>query len=107
MKTNLSIFKALLLFIIALLCLALINKTKSQTNGWTWMKGPSTVANDGTYGTKGTEVATNKPGGVESAMNWADGTSGYLWLLGGYGYAGCGCGAGYINSFWRYYISTN
>ncbi|AEV96900.1 hypothetical protein A4D02_18970 [Niastella koreensis] len=50
---------------------------------WTWQSGDNTRNSTGVYGTKGTGVATNKPGGRAYAAGWIDAT-GNLWIEGGY-----------------------
>lgn len=77
------------------------NPTSGQ---WTWMSGDNTVNNGGTYGTKGTAAATNKPGSRIYMAGWAD-ASGNLWLYGGAGNDGASS-YGNLNDLWKYTIST-
>jgi hypothetical protein len=76
-----------------------------EAGEWTWMGGSSTVpqaygGQSGIYGTVGTPVPTNIPGGRFSAVSWIDG-SGNLWLFGGQGYDSTGA-QGYLNDLWEY-----
>ena len=79
-------------------------KYSSITKQWTWVSG-GTVANGfGIYGIKGIPDAANKPGGRQDASSWVD-ASGFLWLMGGYGYSATGLG--YLNDLWKYNPTTN
>jgi hypothetical protein len=51
---------------------------------WTWVGGPQTANNAGTYGTEGSPAPGNAPGARSGAATWVD-TSGNLWLFGGSG----------------------
>jgi N-acetylneuraminic acid mutarotase len=80
-----------------------------STNQWAWMGGSSTVVSKGVgqpgvYGTLGTPVAGNIPGGRQDASSWTDG-SGHLWLFGGNGYDTNGT-LGYLNDLWEYQLPT-
>src|SRR5258706_9278867 len=72
-------------------------------NQWTWIKGDSTVDNNGVYGVKGIAASSNKPGGRFGNTFWADNT-GSIFLFGGTGYAAIGWPE-YLNDFWK--ISIN
>ncbi len=71
------------------------------TNEWTWMKGPSTSYDPGTYGTQGVPSPLNKPSSrEEAASSWTD-NNGDLWFFGGW------IGSGAVNDLWRYNIAAN
>ncbi len=70
------------------------------SNEWTWIKGPNTPGNTGTYGTQGVPSTLNNPSGRwETAVTWTDAT-GDLWLFGG-------TLGGILNDLWRYHIATD
>ncbi len=73
-------------------------------NKWTWIKGNNTAGQFSLYGTQGLANAANKPGAAYSSVSWTD-TSGNLWLFGGYGYTNSSLG--FLNSIWKYNLSTN
>jgi N-acetylneuraminic acid mutarotase len=75
-------------------------KYDSNLNQWTWMKGDSTINQNGSYGIQGTSNSSNKPGGREGAFSWIDAT-GNLWLLGGQS------SDGDLNDLWKYNTSSN
>jgi len=75
-----------------------------STNKWTWVSGPNTLFQTGTYGTLGTGSASNIPGARENSSSWID-ASGNLWLLGGYGYDSVGTND-YLNDLWEFTPST-
>ena len=74
------------------------------TQLWTWINGPNSSANAGTYGTLGVASPTNVPRSRHSGVTWTD-AAGHLWLFGGYndnsGISGC------LNDLWMYDIPTN
>jgi len=72
----------------------------SGTNQWAWMGGSSTVNQSGIFGTLGTPVAGNTPGGREGGVNWLD-SSGNVWLFGGTGLDATGA-IGNLNDFWKF-----
>ncbi|MGL4598890.1 MAG: kelch repeat-containing protein, partial [Bacteroidia bacterium] len=75
-------------------------------NMWTWMKGPTTVAQPGNYGVQGVPAPGNLPGSrAWGVMTWVD-QAGDLWMMGGYGYDAFGV-LGALNDLWRYNIATN
>lgn len=70
------------------------------TNEWTWIKGPTTTGNSGTYGIQGVPSPFNNPSGRwETAATWTD-AAGDLWLFGG-------TMVGMLNDLWRYHNATN
>ena len=72
------------------------------TNEWTWMKGPNTGGNTGTFGTITVEAATNNPPcRCETGTAWID-NSNHLWLFGG-----VNTSSGAYNDMWRFNIATN
>jgi len=80
-------------------------KYDPSVNQWMWVKGPSSIDNNGTYGTKGTAASGNNPGAREVADNWID-NSGNFWIFGGYGRPASG-GNTYLNDLWKYDPSSN
>ena len=86
-------------------CLNDLWRFDPSTNNWTWMKGANEADLLGAYGMRGTEAATNAPGGRTAATSWVD-TSGALWLFGGYGYAN-GDPEDILNDLWRFNPATN
>ena len=80
-------------------------KYDPSINQWMWVKGPNTIDNNGTYGSKGVAAAGNNPGAREVADNWID-NSGNFWIFGGFGRAASG-GNNYLNDLWKYNPSTN
>ena len=83
-----------------------------STNQWAWMGGSSTMncgtsgcGQAGVYGSPGSPVAENIPGGRHEAMYWTDG-SGNLWLFGGEGYDASGAW-GELNDLWEFSPSAN
>jgi hypothetical protein len=78
-------------------------KYNTSTGEWTWISGDNTINPAGTYGTKGTAGASNKPGARKEAESWTD-ALGNLWLFGGDGYTASGSGE--LNDLWKYSTST-
>ncbi len=73
---------------------------------WTWVKGPNTSNQVGTYGTMGMPSPANNPGARGwGGYAWVD-TSNQLWLYGGWGYGSTG-GSGALSDLWVYNIVTN
>ncbi|MBI2441474.1 MAG: fibronectin type III domain-containing protein, partial [Lentisphaerae bacterium] len=79
-------------------------KYDPATTNWTWIKGATNTAQNGTYGTQGVPAPANTPGARESAVSWTDG-SGAVWLFGGYGYPASG-GDNELNDLWKYDPAT-
>jgi len=72
---------------------------------WAWQGGSNVVnKNSASYGTQGTPLSTNVPGGRLSAMTWTD-KSGNFWLFGGEGYDSNGV-FGELNDLWKFVPST-
>ncbi len=72
-----------------------------STNEWTWMKGPNTSYDPGTYGVQGVGSPANNPSSREEAASaWTD-NNGDLWFFGGW------IGSGAVNDLWRYNIALN
>ena len=65
---------------------------------WTWISGDKFKDSSGSYGIKGTAVATNLPIGREYASGWCD-SNGDLFLYGGYDVDG---GRVYLNELWKW-----
>ena len=75
-------------------------KYNLATAQWAWVKGSSSGAAHGTYGTLGTPAPANTPGARTDAVSFKD-LSGNLWLFGGAGWDGSG-GWGYLNDLWKF-----
>ncbi|MCE3226909.1 MAG: Kelch repeat type 2-containing protein [Bacteroidetes bacterium] len=80
-------------------------KYNPLTNEWTWMKGSTSVNQQGNYGTQGVPAAANVPGARHHGVTWTD-NSGNLWLFGGYGYS-TSATIGNLNDLWKYDIVSN
>lgn len=80
----------------------------SVTKAWAWKSGSNSVGPaqggtggpSGVYGTEGTAVAANTPGGRDGSASWID-SSGNLWLFGGQGHDST-TQQGLLNDLWRY-----
>jgi hypothetical protein len=70
------------------------------TNLWTWMAGPQTIDNRGSYGIAGVPKTSNLPGGRKLPMTWLD-MYGNLCLFGGSGFGAAGA-AGKLSDMWRF-----
>jgi N-acetylneuraminic acid mutarotase len=79
-------------------------KYSPSSGEWTWVSGGSGINASGVYGTQGTPMAGDAPGGRNSVSSWID-ASGNLWLFGGSGYDSFGI-QGYLNDLWQYNPST-
>lgn len=72
------------------------------TNEWTWMKGPNTGGNTGTWGTQTVEDPNNNPPcRCEASTAWRDANNN-LWLFGGDNSA-----VGSYSDLWRFNVATN
>ena len=72
------------------------------TNEWTWMKGPNTGFDPGSYGTFQVEAATNNPPcRCEYSSGWRD-SHNNLWLFGGASQSNLP-----LSDLWRFNIATN
>ena len=67
---------------------------------WTWVDGPNTAGDVGSYGTLGVSSPSNLPTARDSAVGWID-KSGDLWVFGGGDYFTI-AGGGKFNDFWEY-----
>jgi Galactose oxidase, central domain len=72
---------------------------------WVFVAGNQTFNTNGNYGTPGTALASNAPGGREEAVGWAD-ASGNLWLFGGEGEDSMGTANGILNDLWVFNIAS-
>lgn len=74
---------------------------------WTWIKGPDSVSQPGTYGLAPAQVdyphVVNYPGTRAFPAYWVD-LNGYFWMMGGEGYDSTTTsgGIGMLNNLWRY-----
>ncbi|MFA6244464.1 MAG: kelch repeat-containing protein, partial [Candidatus Hydrogenedentales bacterium] len=78
-------------------------KYEPTSGNWTWMKGPSTVGQVGTYGTQGVASPSNTPGARCDSASWTD-SSGNLWLFGGIGWSATNMDV--LNDLWKYDQAT-
>lgn len=69
---------------------------------WRWIKGSNSTNEVGTYGTRGTAVADNKPGARYRSASWESG--GKFYLFGGNGYGTSSSGK--LNDLWEYNPDT-
>jgi N-acetylneuraminic acid mutarotase len=67
---------------------------------WTWISGADTVAQSGSYGSKGVPAGSNMPGSRELPLSWMD-PGGVAWIFGGSGYDSTGA-AGPLNDLWKF-----
>jgi len=79
-------------------------KFETNTNKWTWISGDSSIQQFSIYGIQGIANQSNKPGATYASVSWAD-QNGNLWLYGGFGYTDSNIG--FLNTLWKYNISTN
>ena len=78
----------------------------SPTSGlWTWVGGPTTAANAGSYGSLGVAAASNLPPARTNAITWVDST-GILWLFGGAQLSSTGSYLAAFNDLWSYNPTT-
>lgn len=71
------------------------------TAQWTWIAGPSTAANAGSYGAQGVAAVGNVPPARTNAMCWVD-SAGLFWLLGGAQLNPNGTYLAVFNDLWNY-----
>jgi len=79
-------------------------KYSPGTNQWTWVGGPNTITDAGSYGTQGVASSTNWPACRASATTWTD-SSGNFWLFGGWCNASAR-GNSSFNDLWMYNPTT-
>lgn len=75
-----------------------------QFSVWTWVAGPASVNQPGTYGAQGVASSANTPGARSGAVFWMD-AEGTFWLFGGFGVDSLGNSA-YLNDLWKHAPST-
>ena len=73
----------------------------TSTNEWTWVHGPTTIDDPGSYGTMGVASPANVPPARACYTKFKSSDGGY-YVFGGLGYAGLP-----ENDLWRYDRSTN
>jgi len=73
---------------------------KFSDGEWTWVNGPNSANELGSYGTMGAASAANQPACRHWAVGWAD-KSGNLWMFGGDDSLGIAHG-GKFNDLWQY-----
>jgi len=79
-----------------------------STKEWAWVSGSDTGGAVPSYGTLGVALASNTPGGRDSAVSWTD-SSGNLWLFGGFDYdtaTGANGTNDYLNDLWEFNMTT-
>jgi hypothetical protein len=67
---------------------------------WTWVSGPNSPNQSGTYGTLGMPGSSTVLGARHYSVDWVD-SSGDFWIFGGHGLDSTGT-LGYLNDLWRY-----
>ena len=75
-------------------------------NEWTWMKGPNTLSQAGSYGTLGLPSPTNNPGARGWGMQFWKDINGDFWIYGGSGYDAAGIN-GDLDDIWKYSVATD
>jgi len=70
------------------------------SNQWKWVRGSTSVAQPGIYGTQGVNNPLNMPGGRSAMARWKD-NSNNLWLLGGTGY-NIANNVGRLSDLWKF-----
>ncbi len=73
---------------------------KFDGTNWVWMSGSDSINQSGSYGTKGTADAANRPGARGTALCGSL-SSGSFWLFGGNGRDSSGT-SGRLNDLWKY-----
>ncbi len=73
--------KKAILYIIFLF-ITIYNIQAQGLGEWTWMKGPSTHSDPGTFGTKGVSSPLNNPPAIYEGYEWTD-LNGNFWVFGG------------------------
>jgi hypothetical protein len=73
---------------------------------WAFIGGTSTANQKGNYGTQGTPLSSNLPGGRHEGAAWSD-AFGNLWLFGGEGEDSVGTTDGILSDLWVYNITNN
>ncbi len=92
--------------LIIILFLNLLSKAQINVNSeWTWIKGDSTINNNGYYGVQGLASDANKPSARYNSVGWKD-ASNNLWLFGGFG-ADINNSADYLSDLWKFNTSLN
>jgi hypothetical protein len=75
-------------------------KFNPLTNQWTWVKGPGTLGDPGSYGTQGVaSITNNPPARLYCSTSWTD-LNGDFWFYGGYNNA-------FYADLWKYNIASN
>jgi N-acetylneuraminic acid mutarotase len=76
-----------------------------STGLWTWIAGPNTSNNAGSYGTVGIAAAGNLPPARTEAMTWKD-SAGIFWMFGGAQLNPNGTDLAVFNDLWNYNPGT-
>ena len=77
-----------------------LNSPTQYFGMWTWVSGPNTSNQAGSYGTIGDAATGNVPGARSGSVSWID-SSGNLWLFGGSGYDSAG-NIDLLNDLWKF-----
>ncbi len=72
-----------------------------KTNQWAWMKGATTIAQNGTYGSMGVTAPTNIPGSRRYNTFWRHAAP-KLWLFGGLGMDAAQVAPDNMNDLWYF-----
>jgi N-acetylneuraminic acid mutarotase len=75
------------------------------SQNFTWVKGPNTGGQVGTYGNMGVSAPANNPGARHGCGKWVD-ASGNLWCFGGEGYTTNNTLC-WMNDLWKYNPTNN
>lgn len=62
--------------------LLLAAQTRAALFEWTWVHGPNTINDAGSYGTQGVAIESNVPPARRGGASWT-GNDGRFWLFGG------------------------
>ena len=79
-------------------------KYNPKNSQWTWIKGDSTVDNNGIYGAQGIASGSNKAGARFGNACWAD-NFGNIYIFGGTGYGASGWSE-YLNDLWKICVTN-
>ncbi len=72
------------------------------TNNWVWQRGNNNSGGNGSYGTQGITISTNRPSSRKEHSVWY--LNQKMYLFGGYGEASVNADFGYLNDLWSYNI---
>ena len=81
-------------------------KYTASSNEWTWMKGPTSVNQNGSYGTQGVSAPSNIPGARTYNTFWKGATN-KIWLFGGEGFDAASTFESHMNDLWLFTTPCN